>query len=155
MLPIKNGCKQGDALSSLLFSFALDYVIKRIKVNQDGLTLNGALQHFFYVDDVNMLGGSVHTIKKNTETLVVAGKKIGLEVVADRNKQMVMSRDQNTGGNHNIKIENNLFERGEDFKYLGITLTDKNYIQEEIKSRLKSYNNWYHSVQNLLSSCLL
>ena len=43
----------------------------------------------------------------------------------------------------------------EDFKYLGTTLTNHNYIQEEIKSRLKSWNAGYHSVQNLLSSKLL
>jgi len=43
----------------------------------------------------------------------------------------------------------------EEFKYLGTTLTNKNSIQEEIKSRLKSGNACYHLEQNLLSSCLL
>jgi len=43
----------------------------------------------------------------------------------------------------------------EEFKYLGTTLTNQNSIQEEIKSRLKSGNACYHSVQNLLSSSLL
>jgi len=47
------------------------------------------------------------------------------------------------------------FERVEEFKYLGRTLTNQNSIQEEIKSRLKSGNACYHSVQNLLSSSLL
>jgi hypothetical protein len=43
----------------------------------------------------------------------------------------------------------------EEFKYLGTTLTDRNSIHEEIKSRLKSGNACYHSVQNLLCSRLL
>ena len=43
----------------------------------------------------------------------------------------------------------------EEFKYLGTTLTNKNSIQEEIKSRLKFGNACYYSVQNLLSSSLL
>jgi len=47
------------------------------------------------------------------------------------------------------------FERVEDFKYLGTTLTSQNAIQEEIKSRLRSGNACCHSVQNLLSSRLL
>jgi hypothetical protein len=66
---------------------------------------------------------------------------------------MVMDRDQNAGRSHNIKIDNSSFERVEEFKYLG-TKTNQNYIQEEIKSRLKSGNVCYHSVRNLLSSSL-
>ena len=68
---------------------------------------------------------------------------------------MVMSQDQNARHSHKIKIDNHSFERVEEFKYLGTTLTNQNSIQEEIKSRLKSGNACYHSVQNLLSSSLL
>jgi ribosomal protein S1 len=94
-------------------------------------------------------------IKKNTEALVVASKEIGLEVNAEKTKYMVMSRDQNAGQNHNIKIHNKSFERVEQFKYLETTLTNRNSIQEEIKSRLKSGNACYHSVQDFLPSSLL
>ena len=68
---------------------------------------------------------------------------------------MVMSRDQNAGQNHSVRIDNFTFERVEGFKYLGTTLTNQNSIAEEIKSRLMSGNACYHSVQNLLSSRLL
>jgi hypothetical protein len=68
---------------------------------------------------------------------------------------MVMSRNQNAGQNHNIKIDNKSFERVEQFKYLGTALTNRNSIQEEIKIRLKSGNGRYNSVQDLLSSSLL
>jgi hypothetical protein len=44
-----------------------------------------------YVDDVNVLGGSVHTVKKNTEALLFGNKEIGLEVNADKTKYLVMS----------------------------------------------------------------
>jgi hypothetical protein len=58
------------------------------------LKLNGTHQLLVYADDVNILGGSIHTIRKNTEALVRAGKEIGLEVNAKKIKYMVMSRDQ-------------------------------------------------------------
>jgi len=110
MFPIRNGLKQGDALSPLLFNFALEYAIKRVQVNQDGLILNGTHQLLAYADDVNILGGSVHTVKENAEALVVATKEIGLEVNADKTKYMVMSRDRNAGRGHSVKIANSSIE---------------------------------------------
>ena len=83
----------------LLFNFALLYVIRRVQANQDGLKLNGTHQLVVYADDVNILGGSVHTIKKNTEALVVAIKKVCLEVNAGKTKYILMSRDQNAEQN--------------------------------------------------------
>jgi len=88
MFLIRNGLKQGDALSPLFFSFASDYA-KRFQVNYNGFKLNGTRQHLVYADDVNTLGGRVHTIKENTESLLVDGKEIGLEVNADNTKYMV------------------------------------------------------------------
>ena len=133
----------------------LEYAIRRVQVNQDGLKLNGTHQLLAYADDVNILGGSIHTLHENAETLVAATREIGLEVNADKTKYMVMSRDQNSGRIHSVRIDNSTFERMEEFKYLGTTLTTQNSIVEEIKSRLKSENACYYSVQNLLSSRLL
>jgi len=118
------------------------------------LKLNGTHQLLAYADDVNILAGRIHTLKENA-ALVAAIMEIGLEVSADKTKYMVMSRDQNAGRIRSVRIDNITFERVEEFKYLGTTLTNKNSISEEIKSRLRSGNAYYHSVQNLLSSRLL
>jgi hypothetical protein len=153
--PIRNGLKQGDVLSPLLFNFALEYAFRRVQVNQDGLKLNGTHQLLAYADDVNILGGSVLTVKKNAEALVAATKEIGLEVNAQKTKYMTVSRDQNAGRIHSMKMDDRPIERAEGIKYSGTTLTNQNSIQEEIKTRLKLGNACYYSVQNLLSSSLL
>ena len=97
MFPIRNGKKQGDSLFPLLYNSVLEYVIMRVQIQQDGFKLNGTHQLLVYTDDINILGGSVHTIKKNKEALVVVSKENRLEVNADKIKYMVMTEDQNTG----------------------------------------------------------
>ena len=148
---VKIGLKQGDVLSPLFFNFPLKYAIRRVHVNQDGLKLDGTRQLVVYADDIYTLGGSVHTVKENTETLVAASKEIGLEVNDDKTKYMVMSRDQNAGQSHIIKNDNSTSEKVEQFKYWGTTLTYQNSIQEDIKSRFKSGNDCCHSVQNFFT----
>jgi len=60
----------------LLFNFALEYAIWRVQLIQDGLKLNGTHQLWVYADDVNILGGSVRTLKENAEALIVISKDI-------------------------------------------------------------------------------
>ena len=61
--PIKNDMKEGSALSPLFLNFALEYAIRRVQVNQDGLKLNGTHQLLAYAEDVNVLGRSICTIE--------------------------------------------------------------------------------------------
>jgi retron-type reverse transcriptase len=63
--PVQNGLKQGDALSPLLFNFALKYAIRKVQENQVELKSNGTHQFLAYADDVNLLGDNKDTMKKN------------------------------------------------------------------------------------------
>ena len=68
--------KKADALSPMLYNFALEYAIRRVQINQDGLKLNCTHQLLAYADDVNILGGTIHTLKENAEALVAASRDL-------------------------------------------------------------------------------
>jgi hypothetical protein len=72
--PIQNGLKQKNALLRLLLRFSLEYAIRNVQENQVGLKLNGTHQLLAYANDVNLLGDSIYSIKKNTDTLIDASK---------------------------------------------------------------------------------
>ena len=114
--------------------FRISFRITVNYLNQDGLKLNGTHQLLAYANDVNILGGSIHTLKENAETLVAPTREIGLEVSADKTNYMVMSRDKNAGRIHSVRTDNSTFERVEEFKYLGITLTNQILLRKKLRA---------------------
>jgi hypothetical protein len=75
---------------------------------------------------VNLLVDNIDTIKRNTQTLIDASKKDGLEVNTEKTKYMLLSRHQNAGKNQDIKIGNRCFENVAQFRYLGTAITSQN-----------------------------
>ena len=71
---------------------------------------------------------------ENAEALVAATRENGLEVSADKTKYMVMSRDQNAGQIQSVRIDNTTFERVEEFKYLGTTLTNQILLRKKLRA---------------------
>ena len=96
------------------------------------MKLNDIFLLLIYAVDVNILGGIVGAIKENAETSVVGSKKTGIEVNADKAKNMVMSRDQNAERSYVVKNDNSSFERVEHLKYLG-----KKKLSDQIQFRKK------------------
>jgi hypothetical protein len=133
-----NGLKQGDAVSPLLFNFALKYAIRKVQENEAGLKLNGRHLILSYGNDVDLLGNDTEIIKRNTETLIDASKEVGLEVNVEKTRYMLASHHWCAGQAWDIKIANRSLENMSELKNVGMTVTNQNLIQEEIKWRQNS-----------------
>jgi hypothetical protein len=103
--PIQNGLTQGDALLPLLLDFCIECAIRKIQENQIGLKLNGTYQVLVYTGHVNLLGDNRDTINKNTQTFIITSKEVVLEFNTEKTKYMLLSRHQNAGQNHDIRID--------------------------------------------------
>lgn len=137
---IRKGLKQGDGLSPLLCSFALEYAILKIKVDKKRLSLNGLNQLFVYADDVNLIGDDIDALQSNTYVLVETFDGIGIQINIDEAKYIITSRNTKNEGNKNIKFRDEVIEKVNKFQYLGANLTSKNEVTEEITGRLVSEN---------------
>jgi hypothetical protein len=78
--PVHNAMKQGDALSPLLFNFALEYAIRMVQGSKKGTGIEWTHQLLVCADDGNLLGENINIIKKNLEAVLDASKEVGLEV---------------------------------------------------------------------------
>jgi hypothetical protein len=128
----------------------LEYAIRRLQDNQEGLKLNGTHQLLAYAED-NTLSKNKDSIQKNSDALLDACKEVVLEVNPEKTKYILVSHCHKVGQRQSIKIVIRSFEVVAKLKYLRTILTDQNIMNEEIESRLNSGN----SVQGLLSCRLL
>jgi hypothetical protein len=106
-------------LSPLLFNFALEYAIRKVKENQEWLKFNGKHKILSYAEDVDTLRENIDTIKKNTEALLDASNEVELGVNPEKTKYMLMSRSQKIKQKHSIKIAKRSFEDVAKFRLSG------------------------------------
>jgi hypothetical protein len=101
--------------------------------------------------DINIVGENIGNTKKNRKALLDASKEVVLEVNPEKTKSMLKLHGQKEGQPYSINIANGSSEDAWKSKYLA-TLSDKNRMHEQFKSRLNSGSASYHSFQSHLSS---
>ena len=164
---IRQGLRQGDSLSCMLFNLTLERVIRNINIDTRG-TITGyflretqepkaigtfysqPIQYLAYADDIALLAKSTKDISKSYIELEDASLQAGLEVNNQKTKYMTLEREERTG--EDIKIRNQTFEKVNQFKYLGSILNERNELMIEIKERISAGNRAYFSSQNILKN---
>jgi len=80
--------------------------LRKVHENRDGFKMSRTYRHLVYADDVCLLDENVITVKRNTGIVLVAGKDTGTDVNVEKTQTVFMSRESNSGQNHNIKKDN-------------------------------------------------
>ena len=129
---IRDGLKQGNGLSTVLFNLTLEYAVRKMQVSQMGATLNGTTQILGYADDLDILGDCRETVARNAEILIKAVEYTGLEVSESKTKYMIVDKLGIYRGEEDLRVGNFTFEKVSEFRYLGTTINDRNEINVEI-----------------------
>jgi hypothetical protein len=153
-ISIGRGLRQGDALSTTLFNLCLEAAIRRIEINPGGTINKRMVQYLVFADDVVIIGRSDICLKECTQQLDEGAQQLVLEINNDKTKYMINTRNKEIFGRIEIvEMESGKnFDRVQEFKYLGVVVTEDNIISEEIKARIASGNRGYFAFQKLMRS---
>jgi len=153
---VNTGVRQGDALSPVLFNIALESVVREILQNEpQGLNIGQGKQISLvaYADYIVVITETEYSLKRTTEILIAAAKKIGLIIIENKTKFMCVSRREHL--QNAITVKDLLFERVQNFKYLGVNINSQGDSHEEIHRRIAAGNKCYFSLVQLFRSKIL
>jgi len=152
---VGKGLRQGDALSPVLFSLALESVLRRMPRRQT-MELNENHTLLAYADDIIILGDTKQDTVNSMSDLMKVCKHIGLTINQEKTKYMFMTREaRDNEDDSDLEVDGILFQQVHDFKYLGVNINNRNYMHNEIKLRLKAGNGCYFAMSHLFRLKLL
>lgn len=153
--PLKtlNGLRQGDSLSCLLFNLTLEKIVRDAGIQTRGTIFYKSTQILAYADAINIISRSENDLKKTFLALQNSAVKMGLNINEEKTMCMITnenSRQRKT--EQHIKIHNYIFEKVNNFTYLGAIVNRHNNIQEEINKRILNSNKCYFAMIHLFKS---
>ena len=147
---IESGLRQGCVLSALLFNLVMEKVTRTIINREEGIQLdNIKINDLTYADDVDLIAENDEDLINMVNTYKGVAEKIGLQINYTKTKLMCMSR-RNNNNNRNFEIDQESIERVTKFKYLGVTITDGNKMNEEINARISAANRSFYSLRDIM-----
>jgi len=152
---VKNGLRQGDALTPVLFNLALEENIRSVPRGQR-MEVNEGYTCLAYADDLVLLGDTRQDVIQTLIDLMNASKQMGLSVNQEKTKYMFLSRKTKSEEDmKDLEVDGLAFQQVSSFKYLGVYVNNTNCMHEEIKLRLQSANKAYFAMLSLFKSRLL
>ena len=150
----REGLRQGDALSTLLFNITLEGIVRRAGVDNRGTIYNKSTQILAYADDVDIIGRNVRCVKEVYLALERAANNVGLRVNEAKTKYMIASKKSHTEHaiGQNISIGDKNFEVVDEFVYLGALVRGDNDISLEIKRRIFAANRCFSGLRKHLKA---
>jgi len=135
-MSVSTGLRQEDALSPILFNIALEKVIKKSRIEENGIRLGGCIIGVLaYADDIVLLAENKENLKEQAGKLLDTAKRIILEINAEKTEYPIMQRGEVADHVHSfLEVGQYKFQRMKEFKCLGSILTEKNDKFTEIKA---------------------
>jgi hypothetical protein len=136
------GIRQGDSLSTLLFNIGLEKVMRNVEINPGGTIFNRTRQFMAYADDVAVIGRSVGVLNEVLMQLQTAAASTGLVINTTKTKYM-RSKEIIGAANVGIKLYGQIYEKVDNFKYLGALVTSHNETETDIKDKIAVGNHCF------------
>lgn len=120
-------------MSAMLFNLILEYILRSIQENKIGIELNGTKQILTDVDDLDLVGGNRDAVVTNMRILLETARDVGLEDSEEKIKYMITTRSNRNQNEMNLLMNDKIFDRVENFNYLGVTINNNNDLEMLIK----------------------
>jgi hypothetical protein len=150
----RQGLRQGDVLSTLLFNVVLEVIVRRANLQTTGTIYNKETQQLAYADDIDIVGRSQSAVRDVYLALEGEAVKVGLKINEQKTKYMIAARNDRTirDVGQSAAIGDKHFEIIKEFVYLGSLMTPTNDVSLEIQRRIQTVNRCFFGLRKHLRS---